>query len=58
MSYNNNSSLWMISIGGILAFLGVYYGFAKATDKMIEGGSSTKKRRHRHRHKNTKTKKH
>ena len=56
MSYNNNSSLWLISIGGVLAFLGVYYGFAKATDKMIEGGSSTKKRRHRH--KNSKTKKH
>ena len=56
MSYNNNSSLWLISIGGVLAFLVTYYGFAKATDKMIGGGSSTKKRRHRH--KNSKTKKH
>lgn len=56
MSYNNNSSLWLISIGGVFVFLGLYWGLGKATDKMIEGGSSTKKRRHKH--KNSKTKKH
>ncbi len=55
MSYNN-SSLWIYSISGVLVFLGLYYAGATVQDKMIKGGSSTKKCRHRY--KKSKTKKH